>query len=179
MINFVPDLRLVIRLLATPSRELATMLETVRESHAGWFADVEAQTAESPFGACGDDIADVWVSDSPPRARANPLATPQLVLASGESGGPDEARWLANAVRQRAQMFEQVVAELVARRPEIARATDLGAIEPVSAREIGERIGAHASTILRIASVCRLQNVHGVFGIASLVARGEPSRRIM
>jgi hypothetical protein len=132
--------------------------------------------SESPLPSHAD-TPDVWVFGNPPQARANRAAIPRFGLATEAPDAVRAARWLARALHQRARTYERVVGILVERRPQLAIATSLDDIEPVTPREIAEAVGMHESTITRVATACTFQNLHGVFAIAAVVRAKRASRK--
>jgi len=68
-------------------------------------------------------------------------------------------------VRQRAKTYEKVVRGVLAKRPRLAIAQGPTEIEPVAMTELCESTQMHESTIGRVVSACRWQNLHGVFGL--------------
>lgn len=106
-----------------------------------------------------DETPDVWVFGNPPQARANRQAYPRL------AGTTKEALWLLRSLRQRARTYERVVQGVVDRRPLLAVTLDPDKVELLAIRELAETIGLHESTVERVASAVRFQNLHGVLVI--------------
>ena len=42
-----------------------------------------------------------------------------------------------------------------------------GTIDPVPIRQVAAKIGMHESTITRVCSACRVQNLHGVWSLTA------------
>jgi DNA-directed RNA polymerase specialized sigma54-like protein len=103
--------------------------------------------------------ADVWIFGNPPVARANRNVLPRL------RGTGTAAAWLFRSLRQRSKMYERVVEALLEARPQLAVAA--GTIDPVPLRRIADQLGIHESTLARVCSACRVQNLHGVWSLSA------------
>jgi len=163
-----PQLQLAIRMLATPSSELAPLLagyalvafagdvDPADEDGESWSA-----LATSPFD---DDRGDVFVFGNPPKVRANRNAYPRVQVdpSCTDADRERDALWVVRAVRQRARTFERVVAALVEPQPRVATSIDGSDVEPIAVRDLAETVGMHESTITRVASVVTIRNMHGL-----------------
>ena len=191
-----PQLRLALRLLGTPTRDLPALIADWQQQHPGAvealrpgevdpYDELEREQAaeegiepwfyfdEEPLPPLG---ADVWVFGNPPRARINGRAMPRLEavfddrMMTRSAADVRQASWLVRGLRQRARTFEQITAAVVALRPALAIAVDPSGLAPVPVREVAEAVGLHEATVQRVAAVCRFQTLHGVMGF---VAAGD------
>jgi len=174
-----PQLQLAIKLLATPSQELAALIAPTPGIEPAEPGDpdplqtpndeeleLQTETGVTPWSflierpaELAPAEADVWIFGNPPVARANRAVLPRL------RGTGRDAAWLLRALRQRSKTYERVVEALLEARPQLAVAA--GPIEPVPLRHVAETIGMHESTIMRVCSACRIQNLHGVWSLAA------------
>lgn len=169
-----PQLQLAIRMLATPSGELATMiydyaLVTLAPGEADPADVAEEESSEiwraldkSPFE---DDRGDVFVFGNPPQVRANRSAYPRMRVDPSTSVASDrkrDAAWVVRALRQRARTQERVVAAIVAQQPRLAISIDGSDLDPIRPRDLATAIGMHESTVARVTSVMTIRNLHGV-----------------
>lgn len=184
-IGLTPQLQLAIKLLGMPTAHLITVIEEWRAERPGVVIEVppgEVDPADelervlaaeeerpafvfithAPLPALG---ADVWVFGNPPEVHANGRAFPRLKVVSGDREQQRDAAWLIRALRQRAKSYEKVVRGMLAHRPKLAIAIEPTEIEPVAIKDLCEATQMHESTIGRVASACRWQNLHGVFGL--------------
>ena len=176
-----PQLQMAINMLATPAGELQAMVDKFAADHPGSIVDGDLlegdESLPSPFPPATEP-ADVFVVGNPPEVYANRDAIPRFGLAPGvDADTVREAQWLARALQQRAKTCQKVVAYALSQRPNIAIAMTLDDVDPVPPRAIAEAIGMHESTITRVASACRFQNLHGVFALAPIVSRRRRSAR--
>ncbi len=170
-----PQLQLAIKMLSTPSAELAALIASTQGLEPAELGDpdllqvpsdeeleLQVETGVTPWSfllerppelAASD--ADVWIFGNPPIARANRSAWPHV------RGATRDAAWVVRALRQRAKLFEQVVTAILQARPELAVAR--GPIKPVSVRAISEHLTIHEATMRRAVSACCIQNLHGAF----------------
>jgi hypothetical protein len=173
-----PQLQMAIRLLATPSSELAALIAPtpgVEPAEPGdpdplqmpndEELELQTETGVTPWSfllerpaALPEADADVWIFGNPPVARANRAVLPRL------RGTGRDAAWLFRALRQRSKTYERVVEALLEARPQLAIA---GTIAPVPIRQMAAKIGMHESTITRVCSACRVQNLHGVWSLTA------------
>ena len=174
-----PQLQMAIRLLVTPSSELTALVAPtpgVEPAELGdpdplltpneEEAELQTETGVTPWNfllerpaELPEADADVWIFGNPPVARANRAVLPRL------RGTGRDAAWLFRSLRQRSKMYERVVEALLEVRPQLAVAA--GTIEPVSLRRISDQLGVHESTVKRICSACRVQNLHGVWSLTA------------
>jgi hypothetical protein len=181
-----PQLQLAIELLSISSIDIGAEIEiqrarlpdTMRYLHAG-EADPSAvpdeeggaiwnYLDETPFGKPVDDLdacrGDIFVFGNPPEARANGRSFPKLrVLPVANQDHVRDAAWFVKALRQRARVYEKVVAAYVQLRPRVAITLDGKDVEPVTARQIAEAIAMHESTISRVATAVTMRNLHATF----------------
>jgi len=183
-----PQLQMAIKLLATPSSEVASLVAATRgvePAQPGDLDPLQAPNAEEqelqeetgvtpwsfllerPSELLETD-ADVWIYGNPPVARANREVLPKLrAIQSADQEALREAAWLFRALRQRAKSYERVVETLLELRPQLAIAVSPEAFAPVPLREVAQKVGMHESTITRVVSACRIQNLHGVWGLVA------------
>lgn len=188
-----PQLQLAIRLLGTPTRELPALIAEWQRQHPGAvdslapgevdpYDERERELAtedsiepwfyfdEEPFPPLG---ADVWIFGNPPQVRVNGRAMPRLKAVFDDrtmtrsAADVRQASWLVRGLRQRARTFEKIAAAIVALRPALAITADPSTLAPVPMRAVAEAVEMHASTIRRVAAVCRLQTLHGVLSLAA------------
>jgi hypothetical protein len=169
-----PQLQLAVRLLATPSGELAGVLgehglRVLLPGETDPYDVIEQQAAlederdpwfpldAHPLPTLGS-APDVWIAGNPPVARANGAAYPRLVASTSDRQG----LWLVRALRQRAKTYESVIAAVLALRPALATTVDPESLAAVTVDELAEAVGMHASTVTRVASAVRFQNLHAV-----------------
>jgi DNA-directed RNA polymerase specialized sigma54-like protein len=183
-----PQLQMAIRLLATPTSALPALIDEWREQHPGSIAELEpgeidpydqrelelaGEEGFQPFFYFDEEPlpqrgADVWVFGNPPRARINGRALPRLkavfddAAMTRSAADIRQASWLVRGLRQRARTYERVVAAVIGIRPQLAVAPEPSEVEPVPIAVVAETVGMHASTIGRVAGVCRFQTLHGV-----------------
>ncbi|MEO8705612.1 MAG: hypothetical protein ABI867_36615 [Kofleriaceae bacterium] len=173
-----PQLQLAIKLLGTPTTELAALLAAWCADHPGTLTErdpdepnpVELEDEEGPLWTALAEppeprftgTPDVWIFGNPPQVRANAAAVPRLVAVADDPG----ARWILRAVRQRAKTYETVVRAVVAMRPQLATSLAPNTLEPVAIRAVAEAIGMHESTVSRVGSAVRFHNLHGVIAFA-------------
>src|SRR5512140_372995 len=181
-----PQLQMAIRLLATPTAQLQSMLDQITGLEPASDADPDLlePTSEEREAADEDgtplwsfaverppgfrDDVDVWIAGDPPAARAGRHPLPHVRTIPGAT--PDqlrEAAWFARALRQRAKTYERVVGALLACRPQLATAQRASDLRPVAVRELAEAVGMHESTVTRVAAGCRFQTSHGVWALAA------------
>lgn len=187
-----PQLRLAVRLVGVPTRELPALIAEWQAQHpdaieelapgeadpedarereladAGELGDAPwSYLDEEPFPQLG---ADVWVFGNPPRARANGRGMPRYKAIFNDrtltrsAADVREASWFVRSLRQRARTFEKITAVIVGLRPQLAVAPDPSELPPVKVREVAEAVGMHESTIRRVVAACRFQTLHGVMG---------------
>ena len=178
-----PQLQLAIKLLSTSSAQLPALIDDWRAAHPDSLVELavgepdpadarelaEADAYDQPPFHLLDDSplpreapTDVWVFGNPPEIRANGRAFPRY-KTTGAGEHEVAARWFVRALRSRTRTFEQVVRGMITIRPEIAVAKDGKKLALVPVRGIADTIQMHESTVKRVVSACRFQNVHGVF----------------
>lgn len=178
--SMTAQLQFALRLLAMPTSALPNVIATWQDENPDTIAALAPDEVD-PFDEY-DDLewvyfaaeplpqrgADVWIFGNPPQIRVNGRALPRMKVVFDDSAmtrSAAEARrasWFVRALRTRASTFERVVAAAVALRPDLATAPDPSALKPVRRSAIADAVGMHVSTIDRVVSVCRFQNLHGV-----------------
>jgi DNA-directed RNA polymerase specialized sigma54-like protein len=156
-----PQLQMAIKLLGTPTAELDAVIAPLREAIAEGDPDPDEDSwtylDESPFSTADGDV---FVHGNPPRARANGRVLPRY------RGVTKEGAWLARALQQRAKTYEKIVGAIVELRPQIALAQLGEKVDAVAPRAVSDVVSMHESTIGRVVKACRIQNLHGTFGLA-------------
>jgi DNA-directed RNA polymerase specialized sigma54-like protein len=149
--------------LASAERDPFDDEELAEEADGGprAFAFLDAPPPSLPLDSFrGPHGCDVWIFDNPPEVRANGLAVPRFRASPDDVDG----RWVVSGIRARSKTCVNVVSAIQKLRPQLATASDPKQVASVTASEIGEEVGCHESTVTRVVSVCRFQNVHGAFG---------------
>ena len=169
-----PQLQLAIRLLSTPSSELAGIAAGVKGVVASDTGDdllarvVEDDDSAWRFHELPAHVTgDVWVDGNPPVALANRRVLPQLGFApDATTDDLRNAQWFLRSLGRRASTFERIVGELARARPTLATALTPIDVDPVPVRALVEAAGLHESTIERAVRACRVENRHRVFALA-------------
>jgi len=183
-----PQLQQAIKMLATPSHERAALIASTRGVEPAQPGDpdplqatsvdeqeLQEETGVTPWSfllerpaELGESNADVWIYNNPPVARSNRSVLPRLrAIAGADPETLREAVWLFRSLRQRAKTYERVVETLLELRPQLAIASSSEAFTPVPLRTVAEKVGMHESTITRVVSACRIQNLHGVWALVA------------